>query len=245
MNFIELFTENPFSLKGACIGLLGGGGKTTLLQRLGLEFSFVFEKVLLSSLTQSAYVPDEEVVFYETLEENNFSEIYSRSRTLFVMHPGEKDHKLKGLTPSELKLLWKKSELCVFECDGARQHPLKAHSSYDPEIPGFATHVIILVGAEVVDSTCSAGLVHRPQEFMRTWEIQTETTLSADFIARVITSSRGYLSKVSGAPSLLYFVNKWDIAPDKARELAGAISRCTDHPVFFGSLKDSTYMRVQ
>ncbi len=245
MNFIDLFADNPYTLEGACIALLGGGGKTTLLHKLGLEFSFIFKRVLLSSLTQSEQSPGDQVVDYETLSTADFSGMFSSNRQIFVMHSGEKTEKLQGLTETELQRLLRKSDICLFECDGARQLPLKAHLSKDPDVPTLTTHVIILVGADAVDTACCDGLIHRPQEFMRVWDTDESTPITAGLIAKVMTTQKGYLQKIRHKPKLIYFVNKWDRHPEKARLLASTLRRQCSHPVYYGTLKENLFFKAE
>ena len=85
---------------------------------------------------------------------------------------------------------------------------MKVHNRIDPEIPDFATHVIIVVGADVVNTKLSDGKVHRSDMFAKVWKVDIHFTLDVEFITKVVTSKTGYLSKVPNNPTRIYFVNK-------------------------------------
>lgn len=91
---------------------------------------------------------------------------------------------------------------------GASNRSLKVHNRIDPEIPDFATHVIIVVGADVVNTKLSDGKVHRSDMFAKVWKVDIHFTLDVEFITKVVTSKTGYLSKVPNNPTRIYFVNK-------------------------------------
>ncbi len=115
---------------------------------------------------------------------------------LFIIGEKLSDNKLKGISENELNKIREYFNVTIFECDGARNKPLKAHTDYDPKVPEFTTHVIIIVGADVVNTKIDDGLVHRPELFCKTWNVKPDFKLEIDFIVDVLTSQKGYLSKV-------------------------------------------------
>ena len=134
--------------------------------------------------------------------------------------------------------------MTLFESDGARNLPLKAHLPHDPVVPSFTTNVVILVGADVVNTTLADGRVHRPELFREKWKIAPDEPLSVDFIARVVTSHRGYLEKIPDGISRIYFVNKGDAYRENTQLLAKAISIQTNAMVFWGSIRREFWERV-
>jgi len=244
MNFVKLLTEDPTSLRNARIAFLGGGGKTTLMKKMADELSRSFSKVLVSSLTKSASNSDEFYLQFDSTEFSDIPKYFKRHNPLFLMK-SDTAQKLEGLSSDELLSVAELSQVCLFECDGTRRKPLKAHMPHDPDVPAWVNHCIILVGAEVVDTTILDGFVHRPQEFLELWDIKSETILNVREIARILTSKIGYLSKLSGVTKIYYFVNKADLFENKARQLAIEINRICHDPVYYGSLHQNKYSVIK
>jgi probable selenium-dependent hydroxylase accessory protein YqeC len=156
----------------------------------------------------------------------------------------ESEHKLIGLEPDQLQLVHEASDLTLFECDGARKKPIKAHQPFDPVIPHFATHAIIVVGADAVGAKVDGKMVHRPELFRELWDVNANQTLDPIFITRVLTSEYGYLQKVPKEIKLTYFVNKADAYPDQAYELAKTLSRLSHDSVYYGSIEQGNIQKV-
>ncbi len=234
----------PSKAEGGSIAIIGGGGKTSLLHRLGRELAGCYPRVLLTSLTRSAHLPGQETFFLSDLDENRLSYLIERHNPAFVMGAAIDEHKLSGITEEELERIRLLADVCVFECDGARNLPLKAHNEHDPAVPEFASHAIIVVGADVVGTTVGDGLVHRPELFLRRWNIGPDMVLDSKFVARVVTSREGYLSRVPRNVECVYFVNKADASPRAAEKLALDILAESGRRTFYGSLWNRSIVEV-
>ena len=244
MNLSSILFNTPDEAEGSCIGLIGGGGKTTLLQRLGQELSRDHKPVILTALTKSGTSTKQTVHLYAEFENEETQEHLLIQNPLFIMGEVESDEKLVGVTPQQLETLYSHSALTIFECDGARKRPIKAHQPYDPAVPDFATHAIVIVGADAVGAKVDGKLVHRPELFRELWEVNANYSLEPAFIAKVLTSAYGYMQKIPASVKTSYLVNKADIFPDKAHLLAQAISRLSNFPVFSGSLEKGFLERI-
>lgn len=235
----------PKDAQGACVAILGGGGKTSLLHRLGFELAAYFPRVLITALTKSARHAEHPVFLLDDLLRDKIPGLFPQSNPLCIMKSEASIEKLIGISVDDLKLLRKMSDCTLFEADGARNLPLKAHLPHDPVVPGFASHVIILVGADVVNTTPADGKVHRPEIFKQKWAVTDNTVLDADFIAKVLTTHQGYHEKISASTQPCYFVNKGDRFPKAATELARAIRKQTEAPIFWGSVHSDFLESVQ
>lgn len=244
MKFYNLLFNTAADARKACIGIIGGGGKTTLLHTLGKELAEVHQPIILTSLTKDGISPDQQVHFFTELQdEESQQKLLKTVNPVYIMDSIEGEHKLLGLSLNQLETVKQLSELTIFECDGARKRPIKAHQSYDPDIPHFATHAIIIVGADAVGARVESRFVHRPELFRELWDVKASYELEPGFIAKVLTSQYGYLKKVPGGIPLAYLVNKADSYPDQAHLLARALSRVTPAPVYFGSLERGFLVR--
>lgn len=243
-HFYWMLFDDPADAKGACIALLGGGGKTSLLFRLGNELSRFHDRVLLTSRTRSEFKQGDCIVFTEDAGTNSLSEYFRESNPLFVMNSQVAESKLAGVSESDLNILKEQADLTIFECDGAKKLPLKAHTEYDPSAPDFTSHAVVIVGADVIDTRVNEGKVHRPDLFKSIWNVEDDHIMSVDFIVEVLTSERGYASKIPNYVKRIYYVNKADIHPEKAKELARAFYGKTGFPAYYGSIQAGDFEKV-
>jgi len=155
MQFYRLITEIIEDAENSCVALIGGGGKTALLHKLANEYSQIFPKVLQTSITKTAFHKSDKPLILNEIEIEDLRE--NKENPLFVIGEKLSDEKLKGISNSELDEIRQYFNIAIFECDGARNKPLKVHTDYDPVVPSFSTNVIIIVGADVVNTKISDG----------------------------------------------------------------------------------------
>jgi len=244
MQFYQLISENIEDSKSACIALLGGGGKTALLHKLANEFSQYYPFVLQTSLTKTAFHPSDNPLILNEIDIDILVSIIANRNPIFIIGEKLNNEKLRGISEIEFDRIRRHFDLSIFECDGARNKPFKVHTEYDPSVPKFATHTVIIVGADVVNTTVSAGLVHRPELFCKIWNVKPDFQMDIDFVVEVVSSRIGYLSKVPNGMEIIYFVNKWDNHRKNAKDLAQAIHYKTDKPTFYGSVQNNIIHKV-
>jgi probable selenium-dependent hydroxylase accessory protein YqeC len=244
MQFYQLISDKIEEARGSCIALLGGGGKTALLHKLADEFSKYYPSVLQTSLTKTAFHSSDKPLILNEINIDKLDSIKLDKNPLFIIGEKISDEKLKGISDTDLDRIRHQFDITIFECDGARNKPLKVHTEYDPVVPEFATHVIIIVGADVINTKISDGLVHRPELFCEMWNIIPDFQLDNDFIVNVLTSEEGYLSKILNNVEIVYFVNKWDGNQKNAKELALAIYKKTGKLTFYGSVQNNILKQV-
>jgi len=244
MRFYRLISDKIEETLGNCIGLLGGGGKTALLHKLADEFSQYYPTVLQTSLTKTAFHYTDNPLILNEINMDKLNLIKFDNNPLFIIGEKISNEKLKGISEADLDIIRRQFDITIFECDGARNKPLKVHTSYDPIVPNFTTHVIIIVGADVINTKVSDGLVHRPELFCKIWSVKSDFEITIDFIVKVLSSPKGYLSKIPGEIDVTYFVNKWDNHQKNAGNLAKAVFEKTGKPTFYGSVQNNVLKRV-
>lgn len=245
MDFTDLAFPDGAPVAGACIALLGGGGKTGLQQRLGRELADNFKRILLTSITKSAFHREPPIICREDISDNDLSPWFARHNPLCVMGTCLSAHKVDGITMDELEHFKDQADVTIVECDGARNRPLKVHCDHDPLVPEFCTQAIVIVGADVVGTTLADGLVHRPERFREVWDISDDFILTTEFITRVVTSEKGYSSKIPPAIPRTYFVNKTDAHPGQGSALAQAIFAASGQPAWYGSVQKDILEQVR
>jgi len=237
LNFRQHIFDNNDLPKGSCIALLGGGGKTALLNKLTNEFSQIFDSVLHTSITKTIYCPLHKPLLISEIENVNLNLYKIKHNPAFIIGNKISKEKFNGITELELEILRHQFDITLFECDGARNKPLKVHNSIDPIIPKFVTHTIIVVGADIIGTKVRDGFVHRPNLFCKTWEVSEDDILIPDLIVEVLTSEQGYLSKIKHECEKIFFVNKSDISVKNSKILATQLLKKGIGPAFFGSVQ--------
>ncbi len=244
MQFYKLTSYKIEQANSCCIALLGGGGKTALLHKLAEEFAKYYTTVLQTSLTKTAFHQLDNPIILNEIDIDKLESLKSKTNPLFVIGEKITNKKLKGISETDLDRIRQQFDITIFECDGARNKPLKAHTKYDPVVPAFATNVVIIVGADVVNTKIHDGYVHRPELFCQMWNVKPDFQLDIDFIVRVLTSKKGYFSKLKHDVEISYFVNKWDNHQKNAKDLAQAIHQKTGKPTFYGSVRNNVLRQM-
>jgi len=242
MKFSKILFQSPREAYDSCVGILGGGGKTALLHTIAEELAQYHPQVIISSLTKAGISDTHPVHFYPEFEDEEKRPGLLENNPLYIMGAVEHEQKLLGIDEDQLRSLHHAADVTLFECDGARKRPIKAHQPFDPMIPTFATHAIVVVGADAVDAKVDAKRVHRPELFREVWGVNANHVLDPSFIAKVVTSQYGYLQKVPSGVEVAYFINKADTYPREALALAQAIARVSKKAIFEGSL-DTGYLQ--
>lgn len=126
--------------------------------------------------------------------------------------------------------------LLALEADGSRQRPFKAPAAHEPVVPSAATHVVAVVGADAIDAPLDERFVHRPER-VRAVAGSDATICDIELIARVLASPDGGRKHAKGR-GFAVLVNKADLAPRPARELAIALRAAGVPRVVLASLHD-------
>lgn len=242
MKFAPLLTIENKQDKKHIIALFGGGGKTSILYRLGYELSQNYTKVLLTSIVKAGPSPHFPIHFINP--SYTIQNLFVKNNPLYIMKEKIRDDKYIGFKSEELLPWLDDIDVCIFECDGSRNLPLKTHSEWDPVVPDFTTQVIIVIGADVINTKLINGKVHRPEFFKSLWGIKDDTVIDIPLITKVVTDKKGYLSKIPNGIKTVYFVNKANTFQKNARNLALSIKSESSASVYYGSVREKWWKRV-
>lgn len=205
--------------------IIGGGGKTTLMEVLAEELSQKGSVIL--TTTTHIRRPAQ----YETLtdaDEALVSAALSHSRVVCVGEAAE-EGKLRAPQLS-IETLARLADHVLVEADGSKGLPLKAHASHEPVIPAEAQRVILVVGIDGVGKRISETC-HRSALYAQLAGVDEETVVTPQLAARVI-NAEGYGDRV--------YINKVESAADY--EAAQAMANEFSCPVIAGSLHQGVYV---
>ncbi len=193
------------------MALCGGGGMISLMYRLADDATACGWRVL-CSYTVSGHpppaAPGRTLVLAEGILdlEAHLKEVFNSTAQVLLLESEERKDKLRGMSPDVLKELNSSglADLMVVVSDGARGRPFKAPKDHEPLVPDFATHIVIVVGMEVIGRPMDERRVHRPEQVEALAGLSLGGIITPEVVARVVSSPAAYLRKVpSGARCFL------------------------------------------
>lgn len=199
--------------------IIGSGGKTSLLLRLGMELC-AHARVILCASTKM--FPPSGVPLLLSPDRQQLLSAFSKHTLLCVGDPAEEGKITLNSTP--LSMLLHTAAYVLMEADGAKGFPLKAHATHEPVIPLEAAHVINVVGLDGLGQPISMA-AHRPARY-----------------AALLGADEGHIITPHDAAAVLMaenlggtiYLNKAEIAERQAS--ARTLANCLRQPVYMGSL---------
>lgn len=151
------------------VSLIGAGGKTTLLYRLGRELAAAGKAVLLTTTTHM-YHPSpgeaDEVVLAGRASDlaGAVAGKLRAGRCLFLAREREGE-KVVGLAPAmvdRLAAAWPEVYVLV-EADGAARRPCKGYAPHEPAVPRTTALLVGIAGLDALGQPLTSVWVHRPE----------------------------------------------------------------------------------
>ncbi|TDI94145.1 MAG: putative selenium-dependent hydroxylase accessory protein YqeC [Caldithrix sp.] len=247
MPFYSLLDPPINSFKGQIISVIGGGGKSSLLKKIGQELVKLNLKVILTTTTKIEPFPNTAVVLLQGRGEDIREELtYMLDELKIIMVAKKRYHgnKLVGVNPEVVQKFKKYANIVLVEADGARQRPFKTHMPHEPVIPAATDKVIIVIGSEIVHKPLNDETVHRADLFAKKWNMELEAKLTPKIIAKELLSTAGYIGKIPLTSNVAIFINKTDLNLDRAKSLAEYLMKKCDYPIFLGSIKNNSIVQV-
>ena len=215
--------SNLLDIQPGITAIIGGGGKTTLLQTLGQELAKE-HSVLLTTTTK--IMPFAEIAWTDTLEQ-----LKELKRMQSLLCAGKLMKETGKLIAPDILFseLMEEFEYILVEADGAARKPMKAHAFHEPVIPAEANQVICVVGASGFGKAIEA-CVHRPERYAELAGVDCSMLVTPETQAAVLQTEalhdRIYVNQVE---------TPYDM--EQAKRLAELL-RC---PVVAGSLHREEY----
>ena len=191
--------------------IIGGGGKTTLMETLAGELSKK-GKVIITTTTHICRPKQ-----YETLldaDEAAVSAALERSGIVCVASQAESS---KLCAPRlSMGTLAQLADFVLVEADGAKRLPLKAHAPHEPVIPPEANQTILVVGASGFGRPMRES-VHRAPIAAQALGVSEETVVTPELWAKFLNLE---------ALHTRVLVNQTENEPERqtARALAAGLS---------------------
>lgn len=176
------------------IGVVGAGGKTTLIYLLAKE------------LTQKGY----RVTITTT------THMQSEGRYGFVpVGTLCEDGKMKGFSADFPETLLENYEVVLVEADGSRCLPLKVPAEHEPVLPKGADLIIGVAGASAVGKTFEKAC-HRYERVCRELSCDPDEVIRPHHMVKILNSRTG--QKKGVVCEYRYVINQIDVLSEKERE---------------------------
>ena len=203
--------------------VIGGGGKTTLLETLGRELAKQHRVVL---CTTTKILPFPDLPCARTAEE--LEAMRGECRLLCAGTPVPGTGKLSA-PQAPMEALTARFDYVLVEADGAARRPLKAHAAHEPVIPPLARQTICVVGASGFGRPIREA-AHRPERYARLAGVSLDAPATPETEVAVLLAE-GLHDRV--------FVNQAETP--EALALAEALAAGLGCPVLAGSLWKGVY----
>lgn len=226
----------------AVVAIVGGGGKTALLYRLGREAEARGLRAVLAGTTRFTPEPAGRMPRLESARESLLPRVVDsalRDDAVVVATPGrESKGRLAAISVETADAIARLGGLglLALEADGSKLRPFKAPAEHEPVVPPLATHVVAVVGADAIDAPLDERHVHRPER-VRAIAGASAAICDIPLLARVLASPDGGRKRAEGR-QFAVLVNKAELAPAGAHDLARALREEGVPRVVVASLRD-------
>ena len=205
--------------------LIGGGGKTTLMETLAEELSK--KGTVIVTTTTHIRRPER----YETLLDADEDAVRAALEKESIVCVASRTDGGKLCAPQlAMETLSGLADFVLVEADGAKCLPLKAHEAHEPVIPACAQRVVLVVGIDGIGRPVRE-ICHRSALYARLAGADEDAAVTPEMAARII-NAEGYGDRI--------YINKVETAADYAA--AEKMAKEFSCPVVAGSLHQGVYV---
>lgn len=211
---------------GGVISIVGGGGKTTLMERLAREILVRDETVLVTTTTRilmpKGESPERIVISGQT------GAVLERAKNLLrasgrVTAAGaylSSDNKLVGFRAEQIEELEQGNlfDWILVEADGARHLPLKAPAPHEPVVPLSSRWVVAVVGLDAIGRPLTDEWVFRSRLFAEIAGLALGSAITEESVAAALVHENGIMKDCPAGALKYVFLNK---AETEDRRLMG------------------------
>lgn len=211
---------------GGVISIIGGGGKTTLMERLAREILIRGETVLVTTTTRILMPrgerPERVIISRQTgtvLEQAKDLLCLSGRVTAAGAYIPSED-KLVGFLAAQIEELEQGNlfDWILVEADGARHLPLKAPAPHEPAVPSSSRWVVAVVGLDAISQPLTDEWVFRSRLFAEITGLAPGAAITEESVAAALVHEEGIMKDCPASALRYVFLNK---AETEDRRLMG------------------------
>lgn len=188
------------------VSVVGGGGKTSVIRRLALEYEKRGQPVIVTTTTKMK-LPDTDL-FLTKPDMELLAEMLREHRAVWIGSI-QKEGKMGPLPMVFLEAVRLLQVPILIEADGANRRPCKVPAAHEPAIWGKSTVVIGVIGLEAIGQQIKAGC-HRPELVAELLHKSENETLLREDVVTIALNGQGL--KKATDPFMKYHIilNKAD-----------------------------------
>lgn len=221
--------------KDKVITLVGAGGKTSTIFRLGKDISNLNKKAIITTTTHMGMSKD--MILVECNSDLKKVKYILNKDNLIKVGQKESDHKIKSLDYDLLKKVISMSDVTLIEGDGSRNLPLKVPREYEPVIIEETNLVIGLIGIDCLDKKIKDAC-HKPELVSIFLGKNVDQIVEIEDLVKIATSENGLKKCVNCRYKVI--VNKVDDEKylDKCKKIAELLQKSGVDVVFTSYIDD-------
>jgi probable selenium-dependent hydroxylase accessory protein YqeC len=221
--------------RGDLVGVVGAGGKTTLVYHLAAEARSAGLRVLVTTTTHMGTLPEATTGPLLVEEEGGAAAavraaLETEGRATLLGRRVRPD-KLEGVAPERVDELSAAADLVLVEADGARGRSLKVPAPHEPVLPRLTTVVVVVAALDVLGEPLTDECVHRLELVSAASGTTVGEAVDEDTVVACLRHARGYVSRLPHHARSVVFLNKVE-DPDR-RAAALRIARRLVPPYCF------------
>ncbi|MDK2807432.1 MAG: hypothetical protein PWP24_163 [Clostridiales bacterium] len=194
-------------VRAPIISFVGGGGKTTTLEALALDYQNKEKPVIITTTTHMFY-PDDRWVFTDSEDLWYIQHMANEHKALWVGNKAE-NRKISGKSMEILEQLEGLSMPLLIEADGSKRLPFKMPGEHEPVLYPGTTYVFGVFGLDALHRPIQE-VAHRSERVCSFLEKKSTDTLEINDFVRVIQSQMGLMKSVEPQMKFYMILNKAD-----------------------------------
>ena len=208
--------------------IIGGGGKTTLMECLAEELSAQARVIV---CTTTHIYPEQNMPCLVSTSEAEIAAELARTRCVCV---GSASESGKYSAP-ELPFctLCALASYVIVEADGSKRLPAKAHAAWEPVLPPERNRTVCVFGASALGQPIQDA-AHRPELYAPLAETSPDAVITPAIAARVLAKEGGFD---------VLFINQADVLEDPAAALQPFADALTC-PAIYGALAEGYWAKL-
>ena len=198
---------------GHVVGLMGSGGKTSLLRIFADTYRSRGVPTIMTTTTRCEILPGVDHLTWADLDDTPAADLPA---TFFLSAGVGDDAKWRGLETDQVDELGRRfpRRVVLVEVDGAAKHPVKLYRPGEPCWPARTSLAVVVMGTAAIGERVGEVL-HRfgRQTFAPLAEVAASDDFVWDHLRHLLLAEGGYLAQVpAGVPALLALTGLDDLA---------------------------------
>lgn len=190
------------------VSFVGGGGKSTSMNRLANELKDLGKKVLITTTTmlcESEHRENDKFILGQLPKKYKAEE-----GTITLLAKSVSGGKIQGIRSEEVEEIYNRNifDVILLEADGAKRKPIKAPGDHEPVVPKITTTTIGLIGLDCIGKTLDDKNTHRPELLKKIFNVDLPHRIEVQDIVKLIVNENGLFKDCYG--KRIVFLNKAD-----------------------------------